>query len=589
MIFSKKRGEFDPMKVLGGALLVLLIAIVLISILGKYFPGLLSLRNCDDRGGVCTSKAAGCPKTHYQEIGIGGCRENEICCMPYEKKPGSLSEFTDKERDAIYNAFVLKLNNDPTPIEDRARVDLKVDTNYTFHLTLNDELKSAKDKIGDCAVYVKDEREEGKRYYFKGDGSLEIGEGDLLLNQEIFDCKPGKEISKEFSFKPSLLDVYKDLMLYVILFDKDTVATHDEEGNQIADVDRQAMYSNMDHWVAYRAYRLNIEPVISIKGLSGAWVAEDQITLSCDDVTCTRFGVKLVKLSNDKNYDQMIKECEQDKNFAYALSYIAGSQLKTSGIPLNIDIGGYRLPVQKQKILYLTEKRPIAVVENKAEITIDKATMVSTFYNETNHPSSYFVGDSTYLCVQAQTRDRGKAYGLSKTPLRVDILPPFIDQETGIHVIYPDPVESINKETPYYYRQHPRVAISQCYDYGQSGCSNYDYYIHTGDFVNLRAVTADWETGVKALLLTEGLNMLFNFLATKDPLNTICPYMHSNYYRVNSNSEIRVPYMGQGIMCIRAGDKVGNTELYWTEVWTPDEMFKRIIAEDVAELVPGMT
>lgn len=193
-----------------------------------------------------------------------------------------------------------------------------------------------------------------------------------------------------------------------------------------------------------------------------------------------------------------------------------------------------------------------------------------------------FVGDSTYLCVEATTKDGKTMYTLSKIPLKVDVLPPYIDQSAGMTVVYPDRLNMTLTGTyggKYYYKDYPKVRISGCYDFGQSGCANYDYYIHPGEFIQLNSITGDIGTGITALVLTEGLNMLMNAIAAKDPLNTICPYVFSTDYRPNTNPEIRFPYRGQGIMCIRAADKVGNKELYWKALWLPDQMFSNIVAE----------
>jgi len=597
-----RKGDFDPMKVVASAVLILLMLIILFAIIGKYFPGLLSLGDCYDRGGICRQKTigGGCEEDEYRLYGMfAGCGKNEICCKPIKEKPSKLEEFSEKEREALYNAFIFTINNDPTPIQDREVLDLRVDTEYAFHISLNDKLKSAKKegKIGRCAVYIKDESEAGKRYAFKGDGTLELREGNLALNKELFDCQPGKEIKiggtkkgDVLSFKPSLLDVYKDLTLYVILFDKETDDETGRDNTEVTEEERQAMYSNTDHWVAYRAYRINVEPVVKISGMSGTWVNKDDITLSCEGVTCTGFGLKLVKLKSG-NYEEMVNECKQG-GFASELDYIAGTALKTTGIPLNINLGGIRLPSQ-QKILYRTMKKPITVVDNKASVLIDKATMISTFYGVLNTPADYFTGENTYLCVKATTEDGKEVYGLSKTPLKIDVLPPLVDPQKDIKVVYPEPFQGVlsgsSQTTPYYYKRYPRVVITSCYDYGQSGCAHYDYYIHTGRFVNLRSVTANWETGIKALLLTEGLNMLFNHLAKQDPANTICPYLYSTSYRLNTKPEIGYPYEGQGIICLRISDKAGNTELYWKEVWTPEEMFKKILAEEAEELASNIT
>jgi hypothetical protein len=597
-----KRGEFDPLKVIAGAVLILLILVILLVILGKFFPGIINLRNCPLNGGRCAERSIGCAENEFVQQGFGGCSESQVCCKPYEELPPEAQDiFTDKERDALVNAIIFTLNKDPKQIEDRALVPLKVDFAYTFHIKINDKLKSAftDNKLGKCAVYVTDSLEAGKRYYFK-DGKLEPSTSDDLTDKELFNCKPGEEIAipkvttndVSSTYTPFLSDVYKGLMLNIILFDKETKEIADK--TTLTDGDKaelQAMYTNTQHWLASRTYRLNVEPVVKISGLSGSWVAKDDLTLSCSDVTCIKFGVALVKLDNN-NYEAMIDECkDKTKNagFAYKLDYIAGTDIKTTGIPLNIDFGGFRLPSQ-QKVVYQTLSKPIAVADNKAQILIDKATMINTFYKKTQN-SALFTGDSTYLCVEA-TLEGGKTivHALSKTPLRVDILPPYIDAEKGIKVIYPDLIRDIIPHDmggtgSYYYKEYPRVVITGCYDYGQSGCSNYDYYIHTGNFVSLSSITADWETGVKALLLTEGLNILFRALSAEDPLNTICPYMYSGSYRLNTRPEIRFPYEGQGMMCIKAADKVGNKELYWKELWTPEQMFKEIASNVSSEII----
>lgn len=570
-------------------LLLLFTAIIILVQLGVIPNVFKSLRTCADRGGVCNSKLGGCAETEIPLYDVD-CGKGNICCLPEDRELDKLSKFTSKEREAVYNAIILTLNQDPTPIMHGRTLDLKVDTEYTFHIKINDKLPES--KIGPCAVYVTDAREDGKKYLLSKDGGKLITAGDGINQEgkpmEFGDCKK----LAEKKYKPELFDAYKDLVLYVILFDEEVKKEFAANANTLKLSENLiAMYSNTDHWLAYRAYRLNVEPVVKISGMSGAWVKEDKITISCTIGTCTKFGLKLVK-SDEGNYSKILKECTgSDKGkFEYVLEYIAGTTIKTTGIPLNLDIGGFRL--QKQKVLYLTEKKPITVVNNKAEVTIDKATMINNFYKSSNN-EQLFVGDSTYLCVRAETEGGGVVFGLSETPLRVDIIPPYINAKDGIKLIYPDPVEGImpgasEQTTPYYYRQYPRVVIANCYDFGQSGCSNYDYYIHTGNFVNLRSYTTDLETGITALLLTQGLNALLNYLAAQNPLNTICPYIHSNNYRRNTHPEIRFRDQGQGVMCIRASDKVGNAELYWKGLWTPENMFRNILAQEAGKFVSGV-
>src|SRR4030042_6532157 len=439
-MITAKKGDFDPLKIIGGAVLVLLILVILIVILGKYFPGIINLRNCGLSGGRCVERGIGCAETEYQQQGFGGCSESQICCKPYEPTTGGEDIFTDKEREALVNAIILTLNKDLTPITERTQIDLKVGMNYTFHIKINDKLtKNAETmkQLGPCAVYVTDAKEKGKKYVLLKDGwdlTLPTSETGIWFGEELDECV--KLAEKKYT--PSLLDAYKELTLYIILFDQEVeyafqkakfegpLPTGELESERAsAYTNLTNMYSNTDHWLAMRAYRLNVEPVVKFSGLSGAWVAKDDITLSCTDVTCTRFGLALVKLKDDSanGYGEMINECKQ-ANFAYTLNYIAGTSFQTTGIPLNIDIGGFRLPSQ-QKMGYQTASQPITVGDNKAQITIDKATKISTFYNKTKN-SELFIGDTTYLCVEATLKDSSKIYALSKTPLRVDVLPPYI-------------------------------------------------------------------------------------------------------------------------------------------------------------------
>ncbi|MBU1199457.1 MAG: hypothetical protein KKF46_06485 [Nanoarchaeota archaeon] len=623
MSMNKKGAEFTLSTLVAMVLLVVVLLIILaqLGIIPNVFKG---LRSCEDQAGHCISKTSACAEKETYYRGFNCPEKSQICCVPDEKVRDKLDDFTDKEKDALYNAIIFTLNKDPNPIESGENLNLKVDTQYDFHISINKKLP--KDKIGPCAVYVTDAREDGKKYLLENNKNtkeeiyknLILSDKDIDWNLELGFCKPFNEHNvpdiSEKKYKPSLLEVPKDLVLYVILYDSEVrdvysklilanikfasnlmnVNTPGPDDMVQLQANLSQMISNTQHWLAYRAYRLNVEPVVKVSGMSGAWVDKDQITLSCTEGTCTNFGVKLVK-SETGNYTEMLQECvnpkEQDE-FQYNLHYISGTTLKTTGIPLNLDIGGFRIPTSKQKVMYITNQKPITVVKNKAEITIDKATMINNFYANSKRPKkdSLFIGDSTYLCVNATMEDGKNVYGLSETPLRVDILPPYIDQEKDITVIYPDPVEGIlpganNYQYNYHYNRYPRVLVTQCYDFGQSGCSNFDYYTHTGNFVNLQSYTADLDTAIKAFALTEGLNMLFSYWSSKNPLNTVCPYIHSNYYRQNTQQEIRFTGQGQGIMCLRIGDKVGNAELYWKELWTPNELFKQILVEEAGKLI----
>lgn len=590
-MITKKKAEFDPLSMIGIAVITLFVLVLLIIIFNNFFKIPIALGKCEEYG-RCVEKTIGCGPNEMRLLSMGGCSKSQICCRENEQSSEEeLQDLNPKQQKAVENAIIVSLNNDPTPIADRSIIQLKVGMNHTFNIQLNQDLKTLSNLIHDkCAVYIKDNSQAGRIYYYNPSENNFVSfiqTDDTKQPPYLIDCKEKNGNVKtnlgKFNFAPSMQDVYKGLELYVIVFRNKTDETGEESQNA---QQTSYSYSDTNNWFAVRTYRLNVEPVIKITGVSGTWVDKDDITLSCTDITCTKFGLKLVKLkqsgaTTEESYKKMIEECKKNEGFSYDLAYLIGVSSQQTGIPLNINIGGFRLPIGQQKVVYQTGVKPIIISNNQAQILIDKATMISTFYQAQKDPD-LFVGDTTYLCVEATTKDNEKVYALSKNPLKVDVLPPYVDQDKGILVIYPDRLNATITGTfggTYYYREYPKVRIAGCYDFGQSGCSNYDYYIHPGEFIKLNSITGDIGTGITALILTEGLNMLFNALAAKDPLNTICPFIFSTDYRPNTNPEIRFPYRGQGIMCIRISDRVGNKELYWKALWLPDEMFNQIMPE----------
>jgi len=566
--------------------LAIILLLVLLSIINGTIPGVKKINNCGDRGGRCVTKAygVGCGVGSYAQPDLKGCTEAEMCCLPTEKQPGQVqTQFTVKEQAAIKNGVIVALNDVPTPLSQGVNIPLKVSQEYTFNINVNDELRNSASKIGyECAVYITDSNDRGRKYVLNGGIGLQEPTGNAGGNyaDEIFYCDPGESLSRTYT--PSPLDAYKSLTLYVILLDKNA---SDAFTNRIGPPapgetlpDFTSMYSNTQHWLAWKAFKLNVEPVIKISGMNTDWTAKDQLTISCNGISCDSIELRLVKQGEGTYNDLLINDCSQPSDlFKSSLEYVSGTTVQSSGIPLNIDIGGFRIPYQ-QRLLYVTNSRPISVSANKADITIDKATMIRTFAG-TN--SDLLLEDKTFLCVRA--RKAGTAanpvyyYGMSETPIKVDALPPVVDVDSGIQVVFPDPITSMNASTPYYYRQYPRIVVSGCYDWGQSGCTNYDYYIKVGNFINLNSNTADWQSGLVGLLLTEGVNSLITYFASRDAANTICPLMTSNGYMRNTNPEIRFMGAGQAIVCIRLGDKVGNTRLVWKPIWSPAEMLNRVL------------
>jgi len=556
-------------------IVVFVIAIIMLlftlALIRKTYPGFLSSATCVGRGATCVDGSI-CPIGSHEELGLSGCTSGQRCCKseqaPASSSTTSTTQLTSKEQVALKNGVIVTLGNNPTPLADRATLALKVSQPYTFKITVNSQLSA--EKIGGCIIYVVDSKNKNQAYTLDESGDLIPLIGDITAANP---CIPGE--SQSFLYIPTSLDTYKSLAFYAILLQKDVdvkVASHDSKLQ-----------------LASKIIQLKVEPVIKFSGMSTEWTAKDDITITCNGISCNKIGLKLLRLPEGETttYEDLLKTCIAGGNdYHYSLEYISGTTVQTSGIPLNIDIGGFRLPYQ-QKVLYVTSSSPIAVVNNKATVTIDKATMIRTFgAGATLTDSSPLIGDKTYLCVEARTSGTGGPYyALSDTPLRVDAFPPIIDADSGIRVVYPDPITATNLTTPYYYRQYPRIVVEGCYDFGQSGgpsgCTNYDYYIKTGNFINLNSATGDWQSGLVGLLLTEGVNSLITYFASKDAANTICPLMTSNGYTRNTNPEIRFMGAGQAIVCIRIGDKVGNTRLIWKPIWSPAEMFNRILVSSI--------
>jgi len=593
----KNRKGMEALGTIGTMLIILIILAIILNALGVLPSIFTGLQTCEgDRGGRCTSAADGCSSKEYN-IGVSkGCDIGQICCKSTE--PAAETEtMTKEQRAAFENPILLTINKDSTSIPTSKVIPLMVGFEYNFTIRLNDKLPQAY-KDGYCAVYITDSRQVGSKYLLNkassDSNSLEPGDANgVHPSLEVLSCK---SLEKR-SFSPSYLDVFKDLNMYIILFDSNLTDAAAQVVKSAPDITNEPMkmayasqvfmdmYSNPSHWRAYRVNKLDIAPLVRITGLNTEWSAKDDITITCTDVNCENIGLALVQLNVNSegagDYSALYDSCKQ-ANFAYQIDTITSVTSKTTGIPLlpALNIGGFRIPTQKQEVLYLTQRKMITVVKNKATVTLDKATMIKDFYAYNQNPEM-FLGDRTYLCAKATLSDKDKTtiFAVSEQPLKIDILPPRVDQDNGIQVIYPQAEYGAvpSRTTPYYYRQYPRVVV-QCDDYGQSGCARYDYYVKTGNFIDLNLHTDDLGTAIGATLLTQGLNMLLGHFAQKDALNTICPFILSNEYRPNSFPEIRFSGNGQGIICIRVEDKAGNQVIVWKSLWTPEQMFEGIIA-----------
>lgn len=592
-----KRGNITLEQVIW-AVLLLFLALVLFGII-KIVPNTVNtMTSCYDKGGSCSEGGKVCEEGYYREY-AGKCSgEDQICCMPSDpEKAKKVLQLSDKERKALMNPFIVTLDASPTQVTE---FNLKAGTTYTIRIKLNDNLPT---DLGPFEVYLTDAKDGSKLYLFNADGgSLVPITKDQISSKMIDILTPTKKgYSGVGLYTASLKDVYKDLTLHLVLLSKDAIKDKDNKPISYATGDAYlAMLANPSLQLASRNYRFKVNSVLQVTGLNTMWGADDQITLSCKDATCSEFGLTILSVKDSTNFDELVQKCEEmgadpakSSMFSNKVFNIMGTTVETSGIPLNLDLGGFRIPTQKQQLKYIIQEKPIIIVNNMANIKIDKATMLKNFY-KAGVNEDLFVGESTFICARAKISKKDEpakyTYAVSTSPLKVDILPPAVTSD-NVQLIYPDPIindlnqygsqyPSISGQN-YFYKMYPRVVVSGCYDYDQSGCTNYDYYVRMGDFITLNVNSDKVGDVLTGIALTEGLNALLNYFAGKDPLNTVCPYVFSNEYRPNTQSEIRLPYQGQGMICIRIKDKAGNAVLVWKQIWSPKQMFSRIAQEAI--------
>ena len=182
----------------------------------------------------------------------------------------------------------------------------------------------------------------------------------------------------------------------------------------------------------------------------------------------------------------------------------------------------------------------------------------------------------------------------SEQPLRLDVAPPKIgNTDDYISVVYPDPrilennlpgllnrgaITPGQQVTPYYFNEYPKVMIKKCFD--KSGCKNYDYYF-APTYIRVNIHADDLETGIVSAIIGQGLNYLYNYLLTRNPLKTVCPLANSGQYRYNTHPEIRSRRGEQGVFCIRVTDAVGNYWLTWKVIYNPYDVVEDVVQEAV--------
>jgi hypothetical protein len=627
---ASKRG----MELSVGTVIVIVAGLLILAFIVYYasnaFRAASTASDCVARGGRCAYAMEGChPATEFQQFGAFCSNDNTpVCCVPIERKdPGVDSiRFSTEQRKALADPIYLTQNNNPTPV---TSLTLHEGQASQAHIKFNDKLPYL--GFGPTIVYLSDPKQPGKviePFYFEikqpSEPVFRAGTSNGLVTGFEGTTAPGDKLTLDL--EPKLQHTYGDYTLNVVVLDRVKMICADLTGVGKESYDEDKWMeclenngnidglpvasdtylkeiapnyaSDPSYRLASKAYKITINPNLKITGVSTSWVAEDVITVTSTDPGFTNLQFRLVNSKAMVGYDQILSACTDESAstsiatpFQEKLTTIIGTTTDTKGIPLNLNIGGFRIPTASVQQKYVVEEKIIKLVNGKAEFKIDKATMLKNFYENGGQNVDLVTGDNAWLCVKSEKMVDGKpvtAYALAPTSLKVDAVAPF-KEAIDINIVYPDSVintPNLSRMYPsisgqrYFYKQYPQVVIT-CNDMGQSGCASFDYYVQQGNFINLNVNSQNPETAISSAALTIALNELFQYFASKNPEQTICPYLYSNEFRANSRPTIQLRTEGQGMICVRVKDRVGNAVLVWKEIYTPSEMIKKLAVEEV--------
>jgi hypothetical protein len=611
---SRKRGSSFAVNLIIAVAIALFAMIIIIFLYRKVPDWIHNSTDCEKNQGRCMDSgicAAGEMRTYEFQ-----CKsQSQTCCRPTDLAHASLetSRFSTAEREALQNPIFMTIDKNPTPITE---FNLKEGTSYDITLKFNDKLPEK--SFGPVILYAT-EKSNPKKTYFIGLNSMEERNSPYVckVTGENPECSISKEI--KWPFKPSLQDSFKSYTYHVLVLDSEKIDCQPLKSNQekyntcltdrkklsaedkanlkdyktLTDEQILALIKDQDYRLAYKTYPIKVTRILEVSGVSTQWVAENTVTLTVSDPEYDRVGLALVNAADvSTGLDGVVAKCTNlmsESDFVYSVTNIVGTTLETKGIDLGLNIGGFRIPTSSTKLKYLVQSNNIKLVNKKASVKIDKATILKDFYEKTKD-DSMLIGENAWLCARAtKSKDNtAAAYAVSLSSIKVDVIPPEVSQES-VKIVYPDPITttpSYSTQYPsisgtnYFYKQYPQVVIA-CQDYGQSGCANYDYYLQTGNFVNVNVQGDSIGDAITGVALQVGLNQLFEYFAKKDPYNTICPPIYSSSeFRMNTRPTIKLRTEGQGIICIRVRDRVGNQVMVWKELLTPQELMKRIAVEE---------
>lgn len=627
---KNKKGDGNTFWIVISIVLAVLVLLLLSTGFGRvFFNFLKGIDSCEAKEGQCYYDS--CGNLRAIPAGDAGCERklddpNAVCCEPLESKTG--------ERGYGANSELIKvtLNSAKTSLSYGTTEDLDIGKTYYINILLNDKLKQLMGEDGKhCAVWLED-RDLSETYAItKMDKVIKSGfdktmEAPLLTDEDKFlkvnedgslihVCKPSddKLILNTRVFTPQEQNAGRSYLLRIIVFNSTVSEAIKDEGQKVGEKTDKAI-KERDYWVAEFSTILRPEPIVEIKGISTKWVAEDDITVTANDpyklssvmIAIVPGDKEAIKQKDDKSlYQNVYDACKAlgDSKYHALLHKISSTKAGTEGINLIfVDIG--KKNYQTEMYQSTTEGINIINEQKEAKVHIDASTIAETFkiddMLEEKEISAKEGLKEQYLCVKTDiVGPDGKVrplYSASQQPLRIDVAPPLISNtDAYIQVSYPEPrlladnmqnllnqgvLQQGQSATSRYFNEYPKLIIKKCID--KSGCKNYDYYF-AETTIPVIATTPDIETGIVAEILSLGLNSLYNYLITRNPLKSICPLANSNQYRTNTHPEIRFSQHEQGVFCIRVKDAVGNYWLTWKTAYNPYDILEAVVGEVIED------
>ncbi|MBW3000345.1 hypothetical protein KY341_00535, partial [Candidatus Woesearchaeota archaeon] len=531
--------------------------------------------------------------------GNGECerkfRDQEMICCRVEG--------TDIEEARGYgaNSHLIRVffDNERTPLYPYERKDLEIGQQHKLRVDFEEADLKRILKVNEpkhCTVYMKDTINGDE--FFPSDSVIEFKEASTDPN--VLKNYP-RECKKDFTIIASELQAGRTYEFRVIVFDYNETL----KGENLKDLPSES------HWLSEFAVLLRVKPILEITDISTLWVNADDINVRCyEPYKLSRVWGGIVsedQIRNAKNLYEGLRTACENPSSGWHDSIHRITALKAGEEGINIIFTFGREAYQSMK--YESQAQKIEFNEKSANIHLDASSISETF-KITDMLVEYENADQlkeNYLCVKAEVvgpdGSKKEVTAYSERPLRLDVAPPMIkNSDDYIEVKYPKPVKTMLKEleqqgritpgqyvTPYHFEEYPKAVIKHCYD--KSGCVRYDYYFAPTN-INININVQDWESGAVATILGFGLNYLYNYLTTRNPLTTLCPLADSGQYRYNPNPEIRFRKDAQGVYCIKTVDAVGNYWLTWKTVYNPYSIIEKAIhlgvseVEDLGPIVP---